>query len=135
MRVAPESRRVDYGEFIKRLEVRYPQVFSAISDIERGLLHCEMAVLARTTSKAIECGDMATVTDHFAFMEEVLASSDPHVENAVYVSYLENVFLGEDSAEFLVARSKLPARLAKALDQLERHFEALANGDPTRVES
>jgi hypothetical protein len=59
-------------------------------------------------------------------MERVLLSAASDVENAVHVSYLENVFLGEERPAFLAAREQLPPRLARGLMELEQHFERLA---------
>jgi hypothetical protein len=60
-------------------------------------------------------------------METVLSSAAADVENAVYVSYLENVFLWDERPAFSDARKKLPPRLARGLFELEEHFAMLAS--------
>ena len=122
----PATGLVDHAEFLRRLKARFPQVFDEIDDSDRGLLHLEMATLARATSAAISARESAHATDHFAFVDDLLAQADPSVENAIYVSYLENVFLGESRPEYLDARARLPNRLANALRELEQHFEELS---------
>jgi hypothetical protein len=60
-------------------------------------------------------------------MEMVLSSATADVENAVYVSYLENVFLWNERPAFVNARKMLPPRLARGLFELEEHFAMLAS--------
>ena len=84
-----------------------------------------MAAVARATSRQSRRVP-STITRHFALMERVLSSAASDVENAVHVSYLENIFLGEDRPAFLAARQNLPPRLARGLIELEQHFENLA---------
>ena len=43
-------------------------------------------------------------------------------ENAIYVSYLENVFLGRDDERYRSARAALSDRLKAALTDLEQHW-------------
>jgi hypothetical protein len=116
---------IDHPAFDKILAERLPDVVSGLDDDERALLHCEMAALARATNQAIEKGDRTTEIAHFELIEAVFAQAAPDVANAVYVSWLENVFFGNQRNEFLEARARLPARLAKGLRELEQHFESL----------
>jgi hypothetical protein len=53
----PWTGVVDHVEFLRRLQERFPEVAAEIDDIERGLLHLEMAVFARATSVAVEARD------------------------------------------------------------------------------
>src|SRR5262245_47947123 len=84
-----------------------------------------MAALARATCRAIEDGDQHTVQRHFEFIDNVFSNAAPDVENAVYVSYLEDVLLWEQRPPYLKARAALPSRLATALLELEKHFSVL----------
>jgi hypothetical protein len=96
-----------------------------VDDDDRSLLHIEMAGFARLTCRAIDNGDERSMCAHFDFIEAVLSKAAPDVENAIYVSYLENIFLGEQPPAILRARAALPARLSVALSELERHFRLL----------
>ena len=105
----------------------FPEVAAELDADERALLHIEMAAVARATSRVIEAGDMAEIARHLILMEGVLSSAASDVENAVYVSYLENVFLWDERPSFVEARKSLPPRLARGLFELEEHFAMLAN--------
>jgi hypothetical protein len=130
--VVPATNVVDRPEFVRRLGERFPNVAAQIDDVDRGLLHLEMAVFARATAAAIEAGSAILVADFLAFADEILGSADSAVENAIYVSYLENIFLGETREVYLHARRKLPPRLARGLIELEEHFERLAEAAAKR---
>lgn len=97
-------------------------IAAEISDIELGLLHLEMAALARATRRAIEIDASREVQAHLAFVDEIFSSAEPKLENAVYVSYLEDVFLGQTGDRYVSARARLSPRLRQALAELEAHW-------------
>ena len=114
---------IDHAAFERLLISVLPDEAAEIDD-ERSL-HMEMSALARATCRAIEKGDEHSIRRHFEFIDSVLSNATSDVENAVHVSYLENVFLGEERAAFLRARSTLPDRLSAALSDLEAHWRLL----------
>lgn len=117
---------IDHAAFERLLISLLPGVAAEIDDQDRSALHMEMSALARATCRAIENGDENSIRRHFEFIDSVLSNAAPEVENAVHVSYLENVFLGEEKAAFLRARSTLPDRLSAALSDLEAHWRLLS---------
>jgi hypothetical protein len=116
----------DRDDFVRLLSVRFPEVAAEIGDTERGLLHLEMAALARATCPAIDVSDFERVQDHFGFVDELLSDADPALANAVYVSYLENVFLGQTDPRFVLAQTMLSQCLQTALTDLKEDFERIA---------
>lgn len=122
----------DRCDFERLLAERFPDIAAEIDDIERGLLHLEMAVLARATCKAIQNGDSAQAQAHLAFVDELMSGAGPDLENAVYVSYLENVFLGSEDPRFVSARGILSKRLHDALIELEEHWKNIAESAAKR---
>src|SRR5258708_20511817 len=97
---------IDHAPFERLLMSLLPDVVAEIDDEDRSLLHMEMSALARATCRAIENGDENSIRRHFEFIDSVLSNAAPDVENAVHVSYLENVFLVDDKAAFLRARRR-----------------------------
>jgi hypothetical protein len=126
----PLPSSIDREAFLVALAARFPDIAGNISDIESGLLHPEMGVVSDATRVAIAARDWETVAAHFQFISEVFAGGNDAVRNAVYVSYLENVLLGESSSEFAEARSILPPLLSHAMLELEEHFEELSHANP-----
>ena len=127
MTVVPSTNAMNHAAFDRLLVAEFPEAAAELDAKDRALLHIEMAAVARATSRAIEAGDTAEVARHFAVMEKVLVAAASDVENAVYVSYLENVFLWDQRPAFVDARNKLPPRLARGLFELEEHFAMLAS--------
>jgi hypothetical protein len=127
MNVVPSTTAIDHAAFDRLVSVEFTEAASELDAEDRALLHIEMAAVARSTSRAIEAGDAAEVSRHLSVMERVLTSAAPDVENAVYVSYLENVFLWDQRPAFVAVRKSLPPRLARGLFELEQHFAMLAS--------
>jgi hypothetical protein len=121
---------IDRETFLQVLATRFPEIAENIGELESGLLHLEMGVVSNATREAITAENWQTVAVHFSFIAEVFAHGNEAIQNAVYVSYLENVLLGEASTEFATARAMLPPALAEAIVQLEAHFEMLAHAKP-----
>jgi hypothetical protein len=92
---------MNHAAFDRLLTAEFPEAASELDAKDRALLHIEMAAVARATSRAIESGDAAEIARHFTVMETVLSSAAADVENAVYVSYLENVFLWDERPSLL----------------------------------
>jgi hypothetical protein len=84
-----------------------------------------MATVARATQVAIDAGDANTVRQHFAFIDEVFKDAAPDVENAVNVSYLENLKFDGRKIGLINARKLLSPRLQQALIELETNLEEL----------
>jgi hypothetical protein len=115
----------DQGYFERLLAERFPAIAAEIDEYERGLLHPEMAVLARVTCRAIELGDSHQLQAHLSFVDELFSDAASDLENAVNVSYLENVFLWSEDPRYVSARAMLSRRLQIALTELEDHWEKL----------
>src|SRR5689334_19074825 len=116
------SARIDHAHFIALLTERFPAVAASVDDCSLGLLHPEMATLARATQAAIDRGDKDTVVAHFAFVHSVFGEAAPDVENAIYVSYLENLQFDGRKSAVANARQLLTPRLSQALQELEAHL-------------
>jgi hypothetical protein len=114
--------RIDHQRFISLLTERFPEVAAAIDDFSQGLLHLEMATLARATQAAIDNQDTTTVVRHFQFIDEVYQIAATDVENAVNVSYLENLQFGGKKASPSRPRALLTPRLRQALAELENYL-------------
>ena len=84
-----------------------------------------MATRARATQSAIDSQDEATVREHFQFVDELFRNAAADVENAVNVSYLENLRFEGRRARATNARELLTPLLRQALAELEEYLERL----------
>ena len=128
----PGEVLIDREQFLTALYLRFPLIAAKIGDIEHGLLHPEMAVVSQATRDAIAADDWQQVAEQIEFIDQIFARDTEAICNAVYVSYLENVLLGETTPKFLRARTLLTPKLLQAMLELEleSHFEKL--GGSTR---
>jgi hypothetical protein len=116
---------IDRDRFIALFAERFPDVAASIDDCSQGLLHLEMATLARATQAAIDQGNCDVVRRYFAFIDEVFRDAAPDVKNAVNVSYLENLRFEGRKAGPTRARQLLTPRLRQALSELEEYLGRL----------
>jgi hypothetical protein len=112
--------------FEELLANRFPEISGQISEVERGLLHLEMATFARATCAAIDRGDFNEVAVHLAFIDELFRDAAPDLENAIYVSYLEDVFLGRGEERYRAIQATLSDPLQAVLVDLEGHWKKIA---------
>lgn len=112
---------IDRNEFVALLAVRYPAIAAGIDDCSRGLLHLEMATLARAVQAAISVEDATTVREHFRFIDEVYRRATPEMKNAVNVSYLEHLSFDGKHGKRIKARELLSPQLQDALRGLEAY--------------
>lgn len=111
--------------FADHLAARLPEVAATIDPADRGVLNLEVDALKLATREAIQRGDWPTVRSHFDFVDELLRSTGTELHEAIGISYLVNLFYGETSHDFAVARTLMPRQLAAALNLMERHYEEL----------
>ncbi len=106
------------GDFEHLLAERFPEIAAEIDGLERDSLHLEMALFARATREAIDSGDFEKTKLHLEFIDELLSGAGPDLENAIYVSYLEDVFLSSADKNYVTARRMLSDRLETVLAEL-----------------
>lgn len=79
-------------EFVSALVNEFPELREEVEDeIYSGLLHLEMACFARYTQDAIDQGDAERVSKCFNFADRFFVNADSNLNNALIVSYLENL--------------------------------------------
>ena len=79
------AEQIDRDRFIALLTERFPDIAGCIDNCAHGLLHPEMATLARVTQAAIDAQDRDTVRRHFQFIDEVFrqAAQSRLLESAI----------------------------------------------------
>jgi hypothetical protein len=97
---------------LSRLAAEFPDVIAQIDRYAAGLLHCEVAAFRRATEQAMDAGRLWEAERHFRFVEQMLAVACPELRNALEVSYLEDLALGECT---LARHRAVAERMPKAL--------------------
>jgi hypothetical protein len=114
---------IDHSNFICLLRERFPAIADSITPEDMELEHIVMLSISNFTADAIDAEDWQLVSAHFEFIDEVFSTANSALQNAVIVSYLENILLLERGSKHQHARLLLPERLENALFGLESHFD------------
>ena len=111
----------DKDRFVQLALAEFPQLREEFAE-EDGLLHLQMAAFSRFVQATIDRNDLDVLVRCYGFLAEIMKSATPDVENAIYVSFLENLDF-ESSPYGPDARRLLPPVLQKALAEVEEHWE------------
>jgi hypothetical protein len=113
--------------FLAELFERFPGLEHKQDPSVTGLLHCEMGWFSHQTSNAVEICAFSSVRHHFEFVDCALARASDELENAIMVSYLENVF-ALNTPGTRHARNRLTPRLAAHVAAISGHFISNVEG-------
>ena len=107
-------------EFLARLATNFPEAVAQISEYDAGLLHCEVAAFRRATEAAMDAGRLWEAERHFQLVAELLLVAGHDLRNALEVSYLEDMALGEFTpTRHRAIRERMPRELRAVL--VEHH--------------
>lgn len=112
-------------EFRAALAAEFPEVVARFAaSYATGLLHCEVGCFRETTEEAIDGGRHWLAERHFRFVERVMADADHEVQNALELSYLEDLANGEHTPQrHRVVKERMPAGLRRRLIELGEWWE------------
>jgi hypothetical protein len=121
---------MDHRQFVEPLLAEFPELTDAVAD-EDGLLHLEMACFARHTQAAIDDNQRETATRCIRFADRVFQHADADVKNAVYVPYLENLFLEDGRKQRAWAIELMSPRLKAGWIAINQYLDDLFAGKKT----
>jgi hypothetical protein len=113
------------ADFIHHVTLHLPEVSALIEEDDFGVLHLEMGAMKLATQCAILRYEFYTVRRHFAFISYLFEHADKALYDAILVSYLESLFIGESTAEYESARGLLSANMREALKRAELRYQLL----------
>ena len=115
--------RSDEVKFLTKALIMFPFLADDFVEYE-GLLHPQMGAFSLLVQDAIERGDLIFVQRCFSFQEETLKNAKFNLQNAICVSFLEN--LNFDNPRGVEARQLLPDLLLEMLIDLEEYLHLMA---------
>jgi hypothetical protein len=111
-------------DFLARLEAEFPDVVAGFGSHSAGLLHCEVGDFRQATERAMDAGRLSEAERHFRLVAELLTVASPELRNALEVSYLEDLALGEfNAARHQAVRERMPRELREILIQHHAHWQ------------
>lgn len=103
---------IGHSEFLDLLAAEFPEVAAEVREEGDGLLHLEAAAFRRATERAMDAGQHWAAERHFRFVEQVMREAAPDVENALGISYIEDLALGECTPQrYRAVKERMPAML------------------------
>ena len=114
----------DRESFLKQLTASFPEFERELDEYSIGLLHCEVAAFRRLTEKAMDDGRAWQAEQHFKFVAVMLASADTALDNALWVSYLIDLALGEQTPHrYQIVKGRMPRELRKQMIQASNFWK------------
>jgi len=110
------------ADFVKQLTLYLPEVAERIEESDFGIVHLEVGALKLATREAIIRRDLATVSAHLSLIVNVFDRADNELYEAICISYVEALFLGETSAAHVEARRLLSRQMESVLKQSESRW-------------
>jgi hypothetical protein len=112
-------------DFMQQITLYLPEVSDLIEDSDFGILHLEVGALKLATRQALRRFDLSRIRRHLFLVGNLFEHADVNLREAIIVSYLEPLFLGETSIVHTEARALLSQPMEEALRQSELHFSML----------
>lgn len=116
----PLLKRTD---FLKQITLYLPDVAARIEENDFGVLHLEVGAMKLATKDAIANRDFASVHKHLVLIAEFFERADAELYDAIRISFLEGLFLGETSSSYTEARKLLSRAMENVLRQSELQLE------------
>jgi hypothetical protein len=102
--------RLHRSEFLRELKQTFPELRADLNR-EYGLLHFEVAAFCRHTQAAIDSGDRVAVSLAFKLAERYLLLGNARMQNAIVVSYVEDLDFKDSKTARSWAWEQLPLSL------------------------
>ncbi|MDO8988105.1 MAG: hypothetical protein Q7U91_00560 [Sideroxyarcus sp.] len=111
------------SDFMQQITLYLPEVAARIAECDFGVVHLEVGALKLATADAIANRDFAKVRRYLFLIAEIFERADAELYDAIRISYLEGLFLDEQSNAHLEARSMLSRPMENVLRQAELRLE------------
>jgi hypothetical protein len=114
---------IGHSEFLDLLATEFPEVAAEVREQGDGLLHLEAAAFRLATERAMDAGQLWAAERHFRFVARVLSEAAPDVENALAISYIEDLALGECTPQrYHAVKERMPAGLRAEMARIHPNW-------------
>jgi len=121
------------ADFIHHVTLHLPEVAALIEEEDFGILHLELGAMKLASLAAIARYEFYTLRRHFAFIAYLLEHAGRELRDAIQISYVEALFIGERGEAYEYARSILPDSLKDALKKAEKYYQVLEESHSQRI--
>lgn len=124
---------IDEAKFLALALAEFPSLADEFAE-NKGLFHVQMGTFSRLARVAIERGDFATLKRCHNLADETMRNASPSVENAIFVSFLENLDF-ESSSHGAEAERLLSPKLTEMLAELNEHWRQIGEWQVAQQEA
>ncbi len=110
---------VNRADFMQQITLYLPEAAALIEESDFGIVHLEVGAVCVATKQAIAKRDFATVRRHLSLVADIFDRAEAELYDAIRISYLETLFLGETTTARMEARSML----SRPMENTLRHAE------------
>jgi hypothetical protein len=121
----PARSPLDPAGFVQLVVSAYPELAEELDELD-GLETVQMRTFCEHTQAAIDRGDIATVVTCFRIADRVIADGDGSMQNAIHVSFLEELDFRRPRGKD--AFTKLTPALRKGWTDINEYMDALLEG-------
>jgi hypothetical protein len=115
---------MDRNDFLLQLKAQFPDAYSQIDEYESGLLHCEMGAFRRWVEGELSKGGEWNCEKAFKFVEECLKVANSDLENAIEVSFIEDLALGEHELKYKkIIKERAPALIKEKMIEAHEYWK------------
>ncbi len=115
---------VKRDQFIKALAEQFPEAYALINQYERGLLHCEVGAFRLFIEQKMDEGALWYCEKAFRFIEQCLGQADSELQNAIEVSFIEDLAFGKQTARrYAVVKERAPRSLSNRMAQVDMFWK------------
>ena len=110
--------RATRDTFLSDIETMFPDVVPLITEYDEGLLHCEVAAFRKYLEAALSNRREWECEKILRYVGDLLPRADEALENALLVSFLEDLALGDLSdVDKEILRQRAPSEILHVLRQ------------------
>jgi hypothetical protein len=115
--MARRNEMIGPDQFRAMLETEFPGTLAKAAEAYgAGNLHVEVSTFRRTTIEAIDAGRLWLAERHFRFIASVWPRATADLENAIDISYVEEIALSEATPQrYAAVRERMPPEMRAKL--------------------
>ena len=111
--------------FFKGLIIEFSTLEISINEEELEHYHMKMEVFAEYTNRQIKMNNNIEVERCFKFLENRINSFTPDLENALKVSFIESLMLGENSSKMDEMKKIMTSKFKQKYIEYENWYNSL----------
>jgi hypothetical protein len=117
-------KKISPNQYFDALTQQFPTLKKEIDELE-ALNHIKMEVFARYTNLQIQKRNPKEFMRCLEFQESMIDVMPDEIENALYVSYIESLLLGQFALQMKKKVATMPPKFKEKYEEYATHYYSL----------